>query len=233
MIDDISVDVAKKGNGKSFSHYNVYLNNEKVDETEDEFYVFHDLPKGDHTAGVSRQYTTGESAIVEIPFVSECEMPDPTYKVTFIVTGTGGVNITDAIIEFDGEITGYIIENVANGTYPYTVSKDSYEPKSGTITVNHADKTETVALEPVGVTIISSLNVILYPNPFTNEINISNPELVKNVRITNTSGQTVKDVIFNGKSIVTSELASGIYFVTVEGFDGEKAVYKMVNTNKQ
>ena len=71
-------------------------------------------------------------------------------------------------------------------------------------------------------------NVVLYPNPFKNEINISNPEVVKSIEITNATGQKVKSVTFNGKTISTGELASGVYFVIIESVAGEKVVHKMV-----
>ena len=72
------------------------------------------------------------------------------------------------------------------------------------------------------------VNVTLTPNPFKNEINISNPEIVKNIQIMNITGHKVKEVIFDGKTISTEELATGIYFVTVESLSGEKVVFKMV-----
>ena len=68
----------------------------------------------------------------------------------------------------------------------------------------------------------------LYPNPFKNEINISNPDLVRNVIITNTTGQKIKSVVFDGKTISTGEITSGVYFVTVESITGEKIVHKMI-----
>jgi len=70
--------------------------------------------------------------------------------------------------------------------------------------------------------------VKLYPNPFKNEIQISNSDLVKNITITNTIGQSLKHVVFNGKTISTETLVEGIYFVVIEGYNGDKVVYKMV-----
>jgi hypothetical protein len=71
-------------------------------------------------------------------------------------------------------------------------------------------------------------NVVLYPNPFTNEINISNSSNVKSVQIMNATGQKAKEVIFTGKPISTGELSSGIYFVVIESITGEKVVHKMI-----
>ncbi len=52
---------------------------------------------------------------------------------------------------------GYIVSteknlSLANGTYYYTLGKDGYEAKSGTITVNGAALTETVSLERENIT---------------------------------------------------------------------------------
>jgi len=79
-----------------------------------------------------------------------------------------------------------------------------------------------------GINSNSLQDIKLYPNPFTNEIKISNPELVKNVEIINITGQKVKDVVYVGKSINTENFNKGIYFVIVESLTGEKVVNKMV-----
>ena len=78
------------------------------------------------------------------------------------------------------------------------------------------------------ITRVIADDIVLYPNPFTNEINISNPAAVKSVTITNVAGQEIKQTVFNGKSISTEKFASGIYFVAVESVTGDKMVYKMV-----
>jgi hypothetical protein len=75
---------------------------------------------------------------------------------------------------------------------------------------------------------MSGSGVSLYPNPFTNEINISNPDAVKSVQITSMTGQKVKEVSFDCKTISTGELSSGIYFVIIESITGDKTVHKMV-----
>lgn len=80
----------------------------------------------------------------------------------------------------------------------------------------------------VGIDFNDFTNLTLYPNPFINEINISNPGIVKSVRVTNVMGQTIKSAIFTGNSISTKTLSSGIYFIAIESFTGEKTVYKMI-----
>jgi hypothetical protein len=78
----------------------------------------------------------------------------------------------------------------------------------------------------IGENVLS--RIVLYPNPFTNEIYISHPELVKNIQITDVLGQVIKNVTFNGKSVITENLSSGIYLVTLESFIGEKLIQKVV-----
>ena len=151
------------------------------------------------------------------------------YKVTFKVFDKENEPIEGALIEFDGvEIEGYIIEGVAPGIYPYSVSKEGYLTNVSTLTVEDEDIIENVTLVSVGIQAYKLSDVILYPNPFTNEINISDPNMIKSVQITNATGQKVKEVDFNGKLITTRELYSGIYFIVIESITGEKVVYKMV-----
>ena len=88
--------------------------------------------------------------------------------------------------------------------------------------------TKPFEIIPVGIE-NNAEDIQLYPNPFTNEIYINHPELVRSVIITDIFGQTVEQGTFNGKSIAAENLCSGVYFVTVESTAGKKTVYKMVN----
>ena len=82
-----------------------------------------------------------------------------------------------------------------------------------------------------GVDDLQNLNqIILYPNPFTNEIHINHPELVKTIRITDVLGSTINHIRTNPTTIKTENLSSGggVYFVEIETFSGEKVICKMV-----
>ena len=154
------------------------------------------------------------------------------YTVTFVIKDKETqVAINGATITFNGvtQTGNYIFLNVPTGDKSYLIKADGYNDKTGSVTVN-GNKTETVELEPkVGIILDNHLSgIVLYPNPFDNEININNSALVKNVQIINATGQTIKNVIFDGKTISTKELANGIYFITIENITGDKTVYKMV-----
>ena len=77
--------------------------------------------------------------------------------------------------------------------------------------------------------LLSSIKV--YPNPFTNSIELANAADVKRVTITNLLGQQIKDVVYSKSekiTIPTSDLAKGIYLITIEAINGQRVVRKMV-----
>jgi len=150
-----------------------------------------------------------------------------TYIITFYVfDAETELPIPDAVITFNGkELEGYVVE-VGEGNYEYTVFHPDYETYSATQYVSES-MTLNIPLIILGVADISIDDAVLYPNPFTNEIIIRNPSVVKNIRITNAAGQDVH-VVFNGKSITTENLSSGIYFIILENYNGEKVVNKII-----
>jgi hypothetical protein len=130
-------------------------------------------------------------------------------------------------VYLDGQLAGttqdteYLFTGLTGGTHT-----------AGVKAVYAADETQTVTIEFDVES--SSINgntiagVRLYPNPFTDEITVSNPAAVRHIQIMNAAGQKVKDIAVGGKTISTGELSSGVYFVTIETTTGEKAVYKMI-----
>ena len=153
------------------------------------------------------------------------------YTITFVVKNSvTQENITGATITFNSvtQTGNYVFVNVPKGDYDYIVTAINYHERKENVKID-SDKTITVGLDPLG-DIKDNLfsGIVLYPNPFKNEINISNSVFVKNVQITNVAGQKVKDVVFDGKTISTKALANGIYFITIESISGEKTVNKMV-----
>ncbi len=74
-------------------------------------------------------------------------------------------------------------------------------------------------------------NARIYPNPFSNEINIENLVAAKKVKVVNLLGQTLIDQQVSNETstkINTESLASGIYLIVIEGKNGLRAVNKLV-----
>ncbi|WP_027378285.1 T9SS type A sorting domain-containing protein [Chryseobacterium daeguense] len=68
----------------------------------------------------------------------------------------------------------------------------------------------------------------LYPNPFSDVLNISDIKDVKNVQITDISGRLVKTIANPGAQLHLGELKQGMYLVTLELKDGSKQTIKTI-----
>ena len=67
--------------------YEVYLDGQKVADTDDTNYVFRHLTRGEHTAGVVASYTSGKTEMTTIDF--ECELIDGVQSVMLPTGQTG------------------------------------------------------------------------------------------------------------------------------------------------
>lgn len=226
-IDDFEIGQPVK-NAKSFEGYTVELDGVEVATgVTDESYLFEDLTPGTYTAGVKSIYTTGETELVTIDFVIE-----DSYTVTFNVVDEASAPVADATISFDGVDypTGqYVFTGIYAGTYSYAVYKEGYDLVEGTVTVTNADVVEPITLIVTGLNNNTLTGLSTYPNPFSNQITISNPSLVSRMVIANLVGQVVLDVRTNGAATVeTANLSTGIYLVTFEAANGDRIVRKMI-----
>jgi hypothetical protein len=155
-----------------------------------------------------------------------------TYTVTFNITDEDEMPITDAIITFDGIVNSanvYEFTNINSGDYDYIVTKEGFNPISGTVSVLDMDQTVYIELIHVGVNPNPLASLRVYPNPFSNYISTSNPNLVKRVVIDNIVGQKIIDIELNGEAIIeTTKLLKGVYIITFEASNGDCIVHKMV-----
>ena len=137
-------DAPKNPTISGFLGYNIYLNNELIEEhILDADYLFTELPGGMHSAGVQSAYTTGVSEIITVDFEVEGVEPD-TFIATFNVLDEDGYGITDAIITLDGVEYGpgeYTFNDLLPATYEYVVNREGYYEETGTfeITVHDLD----------------------------------------------------------------------------------------------
>lgn len=118
--------------------------------------------------------------------------------------------------------TSYLFEGLALGNYTAGVKAVYTTGASELVTIDFS----TIQ---VGVSSETFANFIAYPNPFSNQITISNPAVVSRVVVTNVLGQVVLNVNTNGAAqIETGNLSSGIYLVTFQAANGERLVSKMI-----
>jgi len=84
--------------------------------------------------------------------------------------------------------------------------------------------------KPNALTEISTANILLYPNPFTNQLSIKSDNEINQVEIRNLLGQSIKTVYVknNATSIDLNNVAAGNYIVTVKMSNGETTTKKAV-----
>ncbi len=68
----------------------------------------------------------------------------------------------------------------------------------------------------------------LYPNPFTDVLNISDAANVKSVSVSDVSGRLVKSIDNPGSALHLEELKQGMYLVTLHMKDGSKQTVKTI-----
>jgi hypothetical protein len=222
------VKAPRKVANKALESYTVELDGVEVATgVTEESYLFEDLAVGSYTAGVKAVYTTGETAMVTIDF----EIAS-SYTVTFNIVDEASAPITDATISFNGVDypTGqYVFTGIYAGTYNYAIYKEGYDLVEGAVTVTNADVVEPITLIITGLNTNILTGLSTYPNPFSNQITISNPLLVSRMVVANLVGQVVMDVRTNGAATVeTANLSTGIYLVTFEAANGDRIVRKMI-----
>ncbi len=74
----------------------------------------------------------------------------PTYTVTFTVKNSSAVDITNAVVTFNGVVNAagnYVFSNVSAGTYTYSIAAPGYLPLNNTNIDISADITEPVVLQ--------------------------------------------------------------------------------------
>jgi len=147
-------------------------------------------------------------------------------------TSPSSTSMTNAIADYP---------NVTNAT-PNSVSIDFTPPSSGIyyfgfnaysaankfyLFVDDISIVEKVNLATSDIS-LSKNEIKIYPNPFSEILNISDASNVKNVLVTDFSGRLVKTIANPGKELHLGELKQGMYLVTLEMKDGSKQTIKAI-----
>lgn len=71
-------------------------------------------------------------------------------------------------------------------------------------------------------------NIKVYPNPFSDYINISKPELVKSIRISDVSGKLIRNINQPESVLRLQDLSQGMYILQLDMKDGSKQSVKII-----
>ena len=129
--------------------------------------------------------------------------------------------ITDNVITIEYVYDETIGGLAVNAAYYVTVDADAIEDMSGNAFAGISDPAEwtfttgadlaTGVVDPVS----DSLEFKVYPNPFSEYVKVENADKLSRIIISNVAGQRVKDIVSPTETIQTSDLRSGIYFMTL------------------
>ena len=86
---------------------------------------------------------------------------------------------------------------------------------------------------PLAQVDFSTNKIVLYPNPASEQLTISNIDLstIKNVSIVSMLGKVIKNVKLTNDTISIASLSEGIYILAIETIDGKKYTERFVKKN--
>ncbi len=159
---------------------------------------------------------------------------EETYSVTFSVTdGTNpienaNVQVPDLSVDDYTDANGeLIIQDVAAGSYDYTVSATDYVPFSDNFEVIDENIIVDVVLEPENIENINS-DIVIYPNPNNGKflIKLKNKNLKDSkISIFDLNGKIIyKDYLYKSTTKINfSDKEAGIYIIKIE--NNNKIIY--------
>lgn len=180
-------------------------------------YLFEGIPNGYYEYVVEKEgYFTysdtlkisGEDIQKTITMVLE------SYMVEFKPVDQNGVEITKAIVVFDGEEHDpgvYVFEGIVPGDYPYTISKEGHDSVSDQVSVTNEDVVVEVELQNIVSVDLPPDNAIIriHPNPARSDLNIQAGFIIYQLRLIDMLGQVV----------YTAEPGQADYQLNVSGFN--------------
>jgi hypothetical protein len=148
------------------------------------------------------------------------------------------IRMTDA--NGDGVYTA-IVDAAANTTYQYKyfinsgagAEWDGNENREAKVVTGNITKNDIFGVKPGTDVVETPANlkaISIYPNPFNNEMVIENAKDVKSITVSNIVGQTliIKTNITEKYTLSTSELQSGVYFITFTDNNNNKLTVRRI-----
>ncbi len=148
-------------------------------------------------------------------------MTDPAVASTFVTLGTYTTTSTTTVDDYYLAITGVpagvttlALRNAGTPAYSVLIDDVMYNLASTLSTNNIASPVKE--------------NIKVYPNPFTDILNITDISNVKNVLVTDVAGRLVKTISNPSSELHLGELKQGMYLVILEMKDGSKQMIKTI-----
>lgn len=142
-----------------------------------------------------------------------------SYKV-FVGTSSGNYDIISAAYVSS---TNFVLEGLSESTTYYV----KIVPDSSTGSAIGCTESSFTTGTYLSVGSAGKNSISLYPNPFTNEIHLSNLEEIVSVTVNDNSGKLLKTVK-PSKIINLSSLTQGLYIINVKLTDGTSKSFKAI-----
>lgn len=119
----------------------------------------------------------------------------------------------------------------------YTVDIPSSVPSNARIAIMNKNDAKSYywddvyweAKNPMAVSEIGAKDQVkLYPNPFSDELQISDISKVRSIKVTDVAGRVVKTFAKPSQKLALSELKSGVYLVVLQMQDGSQQTVKAI-----
>ncbi|ASK32461.1 hypothetical protein CEY12_21290 [Chryseobacterium sp. T16E-39] len=130
----------------------------------------------------------------------------------------------------DGETETIAVPTVLGTVYYVNVGHYSQytDEMEGPFTINMFKESSDRNALGVSNAIAGKKSTGVYPNPFTDVLNISDSANVRSVSVSDLSGRSVKVITHPDSTIHLGGLNSGIYLITLEMKDGSKKTSKII-----
>ncbi len=160
----------------------------------------------------------------------------PTATLNIAIVGNGSVKVngeayTEALtVDLNTELT---LVAVPDTDWLFDAWSGDITSTEDTLALTmDMDKNVTVTFtSTVGIDTNEMETSILYPNPFSSELFITNTQGMKSITITNLIGQNVVDLTVSNSEILripTQQFENGIYIITIVREDNTREIHKMV-----
>jgi hypothetical protein len=120
---------------------------------------------------------------------------------TATVTYAGGL---DKNTEYYVLVDGGVVKDLAGNAFAGVTATSTWTFKTG-------NEFATPVIEPKD----NSLEFKVYPNPFVDNVTVTNASELSKVVVSNIAGQVVKEVVNPESTIQLNQLVSGVYFISL------------------
>jgi len=154
----------------------------------------------------------------------------PYFDVTFFITNNWDVPVENAHIEIEEagitkptSIDGMAVFSLPQAKFNYSIKHNNYIIEKDTFTVKAGVELKKITLDE------DLKYIVLFPNPFSEQVNIANAKNVKRISIYSFMGELIfSEQVANKKSINVSYLKPGLYLFVTEDNKGRKKSFKML-----